>query len=268
MGNDLRPGAIDRHHLAAYTGSTAHLILAHPDLVAESLRPDRDPAAPFRIVLHVDPDLDCVVSAYLAVALLTDGSVPPGALALANYVDRVVSGHVGLSQDQPFTLYAAYMLLAHRLTLRSWREPEDRYRACVEQGLCIVRFVAEHLAQVGNSIFDIDAFACPGLFGPHDRDEVRRDLDRYWAKLRDPETHARRLRLRLPGQFGGTQEVDTLLVRDVQNSDDPQRVLFFKDWARTDRLLATERNGFVARLRVHGPQLRHTQSLSAFGPAG
>ena len=25
VGNDLRPGAIDRHHLAAYTGSTAAL---------------------------------------------------------------------------------------------------------------------------------------------------------------------------------------------------------------------------------------------------
>jgi hypothetical protein len=32
----------------------------------------------------------------------------------------------------------------------------------------------------------------------------------------------------------------------VQNVDDPERVLFFKDWARTDRLLAPERTGFVA----------------------
>ncbi len=40
--------------------------------------------------------------------------------------------------------------------------------------------------------------------------------------------------------------MDCLLVRDVQNPDDPDRVLFFKDWARTDRLLAPERKGFVA----------------------
>jgi hypothetical protein len=246
VGNDLGPGVIDHHHLPAYTGSTARLILAHPDLVLESVPPGCDPTAPFPIVLHVDPDLDGVVSSYLAIALLTTGKFPPGSESLARYVDRVDSGHVGLTQDQPFTLYAAYMLLAHRLALRSWRKAEDRYRAGVEQGLPIVEFVAEQVAQARRSVFDIDAFACPGLFGPHDRDLVRQDLDRYLAKLRDPSTHATRLRLRLPGQFGGTEEVDALLVRDVQNPDDPQRVLFFKDWARTDRLLATERRGFVA----------------------
>jgi hypothetical protein len=246
VGNGLRPGVIDHHHLAAYTGSTARLILAHPDLVSESVPPGRDATAPFPIVLHVDPDLDAVVSTYLAVAILTTGSFPPGAEALARYVDGVDSGQVGLTQDHAFTLYAAYMLLAHRLALWSGREPEDRYRACIEQGLSIVAFVGMQVAQTGRSVFDIDAFACPGLFGTHDREEVRRDLDRYQAKLRDPRTHARRLRLRLPGQFGSAEDVDCLMVRDVQNPDDPDRVLFFKDWARSDRLLAAERKGFVA----------------------
>ena len=112
-------------------------------------------------MLHVDPDLDGVVSSYLAVALLTTGSIPPGAEALARYVDMVDSGHVGLSQDQPFTLYAAYTLLANRLALRAWRKPEDRYRACVEQGLSIVAYVSEQLAQAQRSIFDIDALRAP-----------------------------------------------------------------------------------------------------------
>ena len=35
-------------------------------------------------------------------------------------------------------------------------------------------------------------------------------------------------------------------MRDVQDPDDPDRVLFFKDWARTDRARAPERDGFVA----------------------
>jgi hypothetical protein len=246
VGNDLRPGVIDHHHLPAYTGSTGRLVLAHPDFVFESVAKDRDASAPFSIVLHVDPDLDGLVSSYFAVSLLTTGTIPPGAEILARYVDEVDSGQVGLSQDRPFTLYAAYMLLAHSLALRTWRKPEDRYRQCVEQGLEIVAFVGEQLAQGARSIFEIDALACPGLFSKHDREQIRRDIDRYRAKLRDPRTHAQRLRLRVPGQFGGVQEVDTLLVRDVQNPDDADRVLFFKDWARTDRLLAPERGGFVA----------------------
>ena len=243
VGNALRPGVIDHHQLPAYTGSTARLVLANADLVMESVPPGRDPAAPFSIVLHVNPDLDAVVSSYLAITLLTTGSFPRGAEALARYIDRVESGRAGLTQDQPFTLYAAYMLLAR---LVPDLQAEDRHRACLEQGLKIVAFVAEQVVDAGRSIFDIDAFACPGLFGPHDREVFRRDLDRYQAKLRDPRTHARQLRLSLPGHFGGTEEVDALLVRDVQNVDDPERVMFFKDWARTDRLLAAERNGFVA----------------------
>lgn len=246
VGNDLRPGVIDHHHLAAYQSSTAGLVVAHPDLVRDSIPSDRDPAAPFPIVLHADPDLDCVASAYLATAVLTTGQPPPGAEALARYVDCVDGGHIGLSQQYPFTLYAAYMLLAHRLALRTWRAPEDRWRACVVQALPLVEHVAAAVAGGGRSILEVDAFDCPGLFGPHDRAEIRKDLERYRAKLLDPRTRARTLRLRLPGQFGGTAEVDALLVRDVQDPDDPDRVLFFKDWARTDRARAPERDGFVA----------------------
>src|SRR5438128_7875281 len=39
VGNDLRPGVIDHHHLAAYQGSTAGLVVAHPDWCATSSRP-------------------------------------------------------------------------------------------------------------------------------------------------------------------------------------------------------------------------------------
>src|SRR5437764_14433919 len=71
IGNELRPGVIDHHHLAAYQGSTAGLVVAHPDLVRESVPRGRDPTDPLQIILHVDPDLDCLVSAYLASAVLT-----------------------------------------------------------------------------------------------------------------------------------------------------------------------------------------------------
>ncbi len=54
-------------------------------------------------------------------------------------------------------------------------------------------------------ILEVDAFHCPGLlFGPHDRAEIRKDMERYRSKLRDPANHARQERLRLPGRFDGT----------------------------------------------------------------
>jgi hypothetical protein len=244
VGNDLRPGVIDHHHLAAYQGSTAGLVVAHLDLVRDAVSRGRD-SVPLEIVLHVDPDLDCVVSAYLARAVLTTGHFPAGAAELARYVDCVDGGRVGLSQEFPFSLYSAYMLLAHRLALRTWSAPEIRWRACVEQALPLVEHVAAVAAGTGRSVLEVDAFDCPGLFGPHDRTEVHLDIERYRAKLRDPRCGARQVRLRLPGQFGGSVEVDALVVREVQDANDPGRVLFFKDWARTDRGRAPERGGFV-----------------------
>ena len=53
------------------------------------------------------------------------------------------------------------------------------------------------------------------------------------------------MQLSLPGHFGGRVEVDTLLVRDVQNLDDPQRCIFFKDWARSDRERSPAGMGFL-----------------------
>ena len=44
------------------------------------------------IVLHVNPDLDCIASAYLAISYLTKGKFPSNTEALTNYVDDVDTG--------------------------------------------------------------------------------------------------------------------------------------------------------------------------------
>src|SRR5262249_21664444 len=87
VGNDLRPGVLDHHHLTAHSGSTASLVLAHPALLDGAVRKDRSPDAPFAIVLHEHPDLDCIAAAYLSLAYLTSRTFPQGADALARYAD-------------------------------------------------------------------------------------------------------------------------------------------------------------------------------------
>ena len=91
----------------------------------------------------------------------------------------------------------------------------------------------------------VDALACPDLFDEDDRRDILADVERYHRKLADPTTRARIVRLSLPGQFGGRVELDTLLVRDVQNLDDPERCIFFKDWARSDRDRSPGGEGFL-----------------------
>jgi hypothetical protein len=113
-------------------------------------------------------------------------------------------------------------------------------------GLAVVEYVLKQVVTRGIALPSVDAFACPDQFEADDRLEVEADLERYRRKLDDPSTHARQVRLALPGRYGGTVEVEALLVRDVQNSDDPDRCLFFKDWARSDAERCPEEGGFAA----------------------
>jgi hypothetical protein len=228
VGGDLRPGVIDHHHLVASSGSTARMVLERPDLVAAAVSPDRRADDPFTVVLHERPDLDAVASAFLAVAHLADGRPPSGAEALVRYVDRVDEGSLGLTLANPFSLYSAYRRLADRPQPPGGGEAEN-WQGRVRAGLELVGYVLRRAEETGTPLPDVDAIACPGLFGPEDRAAVRADIERYERKLNDPRTRARVVRLRLPGRAGGAAEVEALLVRDVQNEDDPERCLFFKD---------------------------------------
>ena len=259
VGNHLRPGVIDHHHLAACTSSTTRLVLENPGLVAGAVRRLRKASAPFTIVLHEHPDLDCLASAYLAVTYLTTGAFPRGAEKLVGYVDEVDAGYLGHSQDNPHSLYSACMLLANRLSRRNWPSRDEMWQALVRQGLDVVAFVMEKVAGEGSSLLDVDAFACSEHFGPRDRGEIRADLERYRTKLADPHCCARMLRLRLPRHIGGTSEVDALLIRDVQNDNDPERVMFFKDWARTDSINSPSGKGFVALSVYHSTSAAGTR---------
>jgi hypothetical protein len=246
VGNDLRPGVIDHHHLTAATGSTAGLVLAYPAFIDRCVAPGRRPGDPFTLVLHEKPDLDTVVSVYFASSYLAARAFPAGAEALARYADEVDDGLRGARQENPFDLYVAFGQFADRLVRQPTNAPHEVWQELVRGGVRLVAFVVEQVNARGMAVPDVDAFECPGLFDAADRQAVAADLDRYRRKLADPRTHARLVRLRLPGQFGGTVEVEALLVRDVQNPDDPERCAFFKDWARSDRTLSNDGRGFAA----------------------
>ena len=246
VGNDLRTGVLDHHQSQSYVGSTTRLVAMNPDLVAGAVQPRRDPATPFTIVLHEVPDFDSVASAYLAVALLTTGEFPPGTEALARYADKLVEGSIGHTLSQPFSPYAAYMQLLNRHTRLGRTADHAYWRDCVDQGVNLIAYALDRSLRDGVALPSVDALACPDLFGEEDRRDILADVERYHRKLADPKTCTRIERLSLPGQFGGRVELDTLLVRDVENLNDPDCCLFFKDWARSDRQRLPGGDGFLA----------------------
>lgn len=238
VGNDLRPGVLDHHHRGGVASSATRLVTLHPELV----RAAAASGEPVTVVLHEHPDLDCVAASYLAAALLSTGSLPPYADKLAEYLDRVDSGAPMFTLRRPNTLYAAFMTLAHRM-MAEVPDPAFRWSALVHRGHRLVEDVLT--AAAAGPLGAVDAFACPVLT-KEDRAEVIEDAQRYERKLAAPATRARRATLTLPTAFGTTVQAGALFVRGVQDEGDPDRCLFFKDWARTDEDRCPDARGFEA----------------------
>jgi hypothetical protein len=246
VGNDLRPGVLDHHQLVMSAASATRLVLSRPDLIDSVVAPRRQEDDPFTLVLHEFPDLDSTAAAFLAVEYLATGRFPEGADLLALYVDRVDEGYPGMSLDRPFSLYAAYQVLIARPLADDSEPGAVRWARALADGLRLVSHVVEQTGRTGSPLEEVDAFACPGLFCPEEREVVREDIRRYERKLADPRCRAQAVMLSLPGRFREPEEVEALLVRDVQNVGDPERCVFFKDWARTDARRSANGKGFVA----------------------
>jgi hypothetical protein len=238
VGNALRAGVVDNHHLGSFARSTASLVLDCPHFVRDAVNSWRSETDPFTIVLHIHPDLDAATATYLALHYLREGEFPPAARILSNYVDRVDHGYPGMSTTNPFSLYAAHLQIGDRLSRTLQGEP--LWREWMKQSLDTIHFVLRQFrAKAPCSILEIDAFGLADVFGPEDRQAVEQDVVRYRKKLELPASAARKVQLRLPGAMGDIKEVPALIVRDVQNPGDAERVMYFKDWARSEGFVAT-----------------------------
>jgi hypothetical protein len=251
VGNGLRAGVIDHHHLRDADTCTACLVTQYVNLVDAALPIDRRAGDRFTIVLHEHPDLDAVPSSYLVVRRLTTGDFPPAAAELVDHVARIDEGSLGFTQEQPFALYAAFQQVAANLHQRGWDSKAEQWQTLVYAGMGLIHFVLAEATRRGVPIQQVDAFACPGMFTADDRAAISGDLARYERKLAIPSCRARRARLTLPAP-GGARPVPALLVRDVQNPSDTERCRFFKDWARSDARRGGEGPGFVGLCVFHG----------------
>lgn len=265
VGNRLGPGVIDHHQIAGHRGSTAGLVFSHPAYVRESLRTDRRPEDPFTVVLHEKPDLDCVISTYLALSLLQTQAFPSRAESLVAYADGIDAGYPGVSWDRPFTLYAGCMLLG-RKSLRDADRSGGTERF-MNAALTVVDYAAEQMNATGISTEEVDAFEAPGVFDSSDRDLIINDREQYREILADPRFHARKIRLLLPSEEGGQLSADTLLIRDLGGSEGPAKPsLFLKDWARTDVVNSEGGQGFTGLSVYYGGENRMARCIISVKP--
>ncbi len=84
VGNKLERGIIDHHQPNSPKHCTTYLLYLNPNLIKYDTR---------TIVLHQNPDLDCVASSYLAVAFLRDKKFPYFTKKLCGFVDSIDFGY-------------------------------------------------------------------------------------------------------------------------------------------------------------------------------
>jgi hypothetical protein len=107
VGGELAMGVLDQHGDFGLGNSTSQLITRHPGMAYDHLmtawlqrRDDGQDlrGRPFRprVITHVDPDFDGVVSTHLLMRLIEDGDLPSYAEALAGYSATVDQGRYRL----------------------------------------------------------------------------------------------------------------------------------------------------------------------------
>jgi len=148
IGNQSLPGVIDTHGDSLESDSFAcssSLIAARPALVTEWITGD-DMGQPIRLVMHENPDYDCIASSFLVCKLLEARSKGPGlpegwdqwAPVIAESARRIDRGETRLrlpvdAGDVPLTPYLSVIAL-HDEIRRQAPTPKQAWSQMIQQG--------------------------------------------------------------------------------------------------------------------------------------
>jgi hypothetical protein len=234
VGMSTVPGVIDHHHHDAEPECAASLVVKHPRLVLDHVRPEE----PLILVTHRLPDFDALAAIFLALKLLATGRVDAAMTKIGAYARMVDSAALPKTIDLAGTPYAVL-----RARFAGSKKTEDEInRERIEEGLKFMRLLYAKAAA------GLDIVSDPKLFVGIDRyeramDKVRADYDQYLDDL----GRARTVRLRLPDtRRTGRVAVDGLAV--VQ-----PRSFLLKEWARRDKDRSTLGLGYSFLMISFGP---------------
>jgi hypothetical protein len=244
VGMKTVPGVIDHHHPSAEPECTASLIVKHPRLVLEHVRPHQagGPAAgqeSLRVITHRLPDFDSIASIYLTVRLLETSRVDQGMETIAAYTKMVDSASLPRELDLAATPYS----ILRALFSGPRKDEAVVNRERVAEGLKLMHFLHEK-SQEGYEILENRR-----LFSGIDRyaRAMRKVEDDYFHYL-DDVTRGQKPGLRLPLSDGpGWKDVDGLIIRNPT-------CFLLKEWARRDTGRSSLGGGFGLTMTNFGNQ--------------
>jgi len=248
VGGKCIPGVIDHHFGGVGEECAASLVAREPGLVLDHVQA----CGPIdTVVMHREPDLDCLVAAYLVERLARDGALPSGSMALAEYTRRVDAGQVPDGEALGTSLWGLYTASIHLLAGKGDRAPDPRsYEAWLQRGFGMLDRIAERAPT------SVEGVRIPeDVPGYHvERRFVREDAERYAndrqaADVRDID---------LPCIEGGRRTESGLVVTDPT-------AFLFKQLARADGFVYTHVRYSGARAGEQdgdSPTTRHVISVA------
>lgn len=238
VGMGLAPGVLDHHHPGSGADCAASLVVKHPDLVLDHVRPGgREPEGGLIFVTHRLPDFDALASIFLARRLIEQGEIDPAMRDLAAYTLTVDSSTLPRDLDLAATPYG----VLRALFAGAKGDEDEIHRNRIETGLKFMRHLHARAAE-GAALMEN-----PDLFRGLDAYEkaVRKVGEDHQNYLADAARSAR-FRITLPVLEGpGLRTVDGLSV------DNP-RCFLLKEWARRDAIYAPGGRGFSFVMSRHG----------------
>ncbi len=244
-GNDLTPGVIDHHQLARET-CTAMLVCEHRELYSDWLS-DYDEV---EIILHNQPNLDCIASLFIIDAIINERNIDEGMLKdLAEYTLEIDMGKTANPDIERPSLYLVLAARTQMLMDRFKKEGEavkDDYgedsnnqlrEDIVNAGLQIITEFIEKIQS--DEIHGFDGHGAQ--YGEGYFDEERKYLKGDYAKyIHDLENYRKVnfISVEIPLKHVGTSEKKKALI--YRN---PSPTLF-KLWARQDEIHSDSGEGF------------------------
>ena len=216
VGSKCIPGVIDHHFADAGDECAASLVVKKPELVLDHLSETGRLKA---VVMHREPDLDCVVSAYLVMRLAADHMLPAGAEALAEYTRLVDSGLVLRGDSLGTSLWGLYTAAMHLQAADPDAEGDRQYEAWVRRGFELVECAFEARPRQASEVMVSLDSTC----GDRERQFVETDARRY----DDDRERSQSLEIELPVPVGDTERVKGLVTTAPSAS-------LFKHFARSD----------------------------------
>jgi hypothetical protein len=232
VGMTMAPGVLDHHFPEAEVECAASLVVKHPELVLDHLRPGgrlADADGPVTVVTHLLPDFDALAAIFLALQLLETGEVDEGMRRLAAYTKLVDSASLPSTIDLGATPYT----VLRALFVGSKKSTDEINTERIDEGLKFMRLLYARAAEGRDITEDRTLFA--GI-DRYERAVRKVEQDNAWYQ--GDVHHARKIALNLPNTTGtGRTRVDGLLV------DNPHSFLL-KEWARRDRIGSPLGQGF------------------------